>query len=111
MVALLNDDVEFRLAKLQGEFVWHSHSTTDELFFILEGGPLNMSIRHQFDDSSSEETITLEKGDMFVVPKGMQHLPFADNEVRVLVVEKKGELNTGDLGVTWVYPDRTSITN
>lgn len=61
-----------------------------------------MKIRHVFNDLESEETITLEKGELFVVPAGTQHMPGAEEIVEVLIVEKCGELNTGDLGVTSV---------
>ncbi|KAF2251403.1 hypothetical protein BU26DRAFT_563342 [Trematosphaeria pertusa] len=99
LVASLNDAIEFKIAKIKGDFVYHSHPTTDELFYILDGGPLTMRIRRIYDDPSSEETVVLEKGDVFVVPKGVQHLLGADNECSVLCAETKGELNTGDLGV------------
>jgi len=102
LVATLNNAIEFRVAKIQGDFVWHSHTTTDEFFLVLNGGPLVMKIRHVFGDPESEETIVLEKGELFVVPAGTQHLPGAEEMVEVLVVEKCGELNTGDLGVTSV---------
>ncbi|KAF2797494.1 hypothetical protein K505DRAFT_269419, partial [Melanomma pulvis-pyrius CBS 109.77] len=105
LVALLNDSIEFRVAKIKGDFVWHSHSTTDELFFVLEGGPLILKFRHVFGDEGSEEVVVLGKGDLFVVPKGTQHLPGAEEEVHVLIAESKGELNTGDLGVT----ERTAV--
>jgi len=102
LVATLNNAIEFRVAKIQGDFVWHSHTTTDEFFLVLNGGPLVMKIRHVFDDPESEETVILKKGELFVVPAGTQHMPGADEIVEVLVVEKCGELNTGDLGVTSV---------
>lgn len=100
MVALLNDEIEFRVAKVKGDFIWHSHKETDELFYILDAGPLLMKVRHKYGDESSEEAMVLNKGDMFVVPKGVQHCPSAENEVHVLMAERKGELNTGDVGVT-----------
>jgi mannose-6-phosphate isomerase-like protein (cupin superfamily) len=102
LVATLNNAIEFRVAKIQGDFVWHSHTTTDEFFLVLNGGPLVMNIRHVFDDPESEEMITLGKGELFVVPAGTQHMPGAEEMVEVLIVEKCGELNTGDLGVTSV---------
>jgi mannose-6-phosphate isomerase-like protein (cupin superfamily) len=102
LVATLKNAIEFRVAKIQGDFVWHSHTTTDEFFLVLNGGPLVMNIRHVFDDPESEEMITLGKGELFVVPAGTQHMPGAEEMVEVLIVEKCGELNTGDLGVTSV---------
>jgi mannose-6-phosphate isomerase-like protein (cupin superfamily) len=59
-----------------------------------------MRLRHTFDDPKSEKVVVLGPGEMFVVPKGVQHCPGAENEVCVLMAERKGELNTGDLGVT-----------
>jgi mannose-6-phosphate isomerase-like protein (cupin superfamily) len=59
-----------------------------------------MRLRRTFDDPDSEEVVVLRQGDIFVVPKGTQHCPGAENEVSVLMAESKGELNTGDLGIT-----------
>ncbi|KAF2179391.1 hypothetical protein K469DRAFT_674219 [Zopfia rhizophila CBS 207.26] len=98
MVALVNGTTEFRIAKIKGDFIWHSPPGTDELFYILDGGPLVMKVRERRDDGMSERELVLEKGELFVVPKGVQHLPGADNEVSVMVAEMAGELNTGDQG-------------
>jgi mannose-6-phosphate isomerase-like protein (cupin superfamily) len=100
MVSLLNDTVEFRVSKLKGDFIWHTHESTDELFYVISGGPLHMGIRHPVGSEGSEvgreETVVLEVGDMFVVPKGVQHQPRAENEVSVMVVETAGESTTGN---------------
>ena len=86
VIAEMND-YQFKLVKIQGEFVWHNHSDTDEVFIVIEG-----SMKIEFAD----ETIQLNEGEMYVVPKGVQHKPFADEECKVLLVEPKGVVNTGE---------------
>jgi len=81
------NDYQFKLVKILGDFVWHSHPETDETFIVLEG-----SIRIDFRDG----LVNLNKGEMFVVPKGIEHKPFAENEAQVLLIEPKGIANTGD---------------
>jgi mannose-6-phosphate isomerase-like protein (cupin superfamily) len=88
IVAQLND-YHFKLVKLQGDFVWHSHADTDEVFVVLKG---EMSI--DFRDG----TATLREGEMMVVPKGFEHKPRAEEECHVMLVEPAGTLNTGDVG-------------
>ena len=78
---------QFKLVKIQGEFVWHNHSDTDEVFIVIEG-----SMKIEFD----EETVELNEGEMYVVPKGVQHKPYAENECKVMLVEPKGVVNTGE---------------
>ena len=90
IVAQMNDD-QFKLAKLQGDFVWHRHPETDEVFIVLEG-----RLRIDFRDGA----VTLDKGDMFVVPKGVEHKPFAESECHVLLVEPAGTVNTGDADIS-----------
>ncbi|MCI0434161.1 MAG: cupin domain-containing protein [Gemmatimonadetes bacterium] len=87
-VARMND-VDFKLVRIQGEFVWHSHPETDEAFIVLHG-----SMEIQFRDGS----VTLDEGDMLVVPRGVEHRPVAARECRILLVEPAGTLNTGDAG-------------
>lgn len=86
IVAQLND-YHFKLAKLQGDFVWHSHAETDELFLVIEG-----ELRIEFRDREA----TLRAGEMLVVPKGVEHKPYAAEECHVLLVEPAGTVNTGD---------------
>ena len=86
VIAELND-YQFKLVKIQGEFVWHNHPDTDEVFIVLEG---NMKIEFEND------TIELNEGEMLVVPKGIQHKPIADNECKIMLVEPRGVVNTGD---------------
>jgi mannose-6-phosphate isomerase-like protein (cupin superfamily) len=85
IIAELND-YQIKLVKLEGEFVWHQHDSTDELFLCLEG---NMQI--EFRDGS----VSLNQGDLFVVPRGIEHKPFATSECHAMVIEPKGVLNTG----------------
>lgn len=77
---------ELRLAKLEGDFTWHAHAETDELFFVVSG---TMSIEFR------EGVRRLEAGEMLVVPKGVEHRPFADSEAHVLLIDREGEPNTG----------------
>lgn len=87
IVAELNGQ-HVKLAKLQGEFVWHHHEDEDELFLVLEG---RLVIRLRDRD------IVLEKGECFVVPKGVEHQPVAEEEVHVLLLEPATTLNTGNV--------------
>jgi mannose-6-phosphate isomerase-like protein (cupin superfamily) len=87
IVARYNDN-EVRLAKLEGEFIWHSHPDTDELFLVLDG-TLEIELR--------DRVVTLEPGELFVVPKGAEHRPCARNgEVKLLLIDPKDMPNTGD---------------
>jgi len=86
VIAEMND-YQFKLVKVKGEFVWHNHPDTDETFIVIEG-TLDILLR--------DEKITLNKGEMYVVPKGVEHKPIAENECHILVIEPKGVVNTGD---------------
>ncbi|MFL2488057.1 MAG: cupin domain-containing protein [Gammaproteobacteria bacterium] len=86
VIALLND-YEFKLVKIKNDFIWHHHEETDEAFIVIEG---TMSI--EFED----ETTTLQEGEMIVVPKGIKHRPFAEEEAKIMIVEPKNIRNTGD---------------
>lgn len=88
VVAEMND-YQFKLVKVQGEFVWHSHAQTDEVFIILEG-----SMVLEFRDHS----VPLASGEMYVVRKGVEHRPVAQEECCILLVEPRGVVNTGDAG-------------
>jgi mannose-6-phosphate isomerase-like protein (cupin superfamily) len=85
VVAEMND-YQFKIVRLQGDFIWHDHKDTDETFIILEG-----KLRIDFRDG----TVNLSTGEMFVVPKGVEHKPFAEEEVKLLLIEPRGVLNTG----------------
>ena len=88
VVAEMND-YQFKLAKIQGEFVWHKHDETDEVFIVVAG---RMSL--EFRDGK----IDLEAGEMYVVPRGIEHKPVAENECAIMLVEPRGTVNTGDVG-------------
>ena len=88
VIAEMND-YQFKLVKLEGDFVWHQHAETDETFFVVEG-----ELRIDFRDGA----VTIGPGEMFVVPKGVEHKPFAAGEVKLMLIEPKGVVNTGDAG-------------
>ena len=85
VIAEMND-YQFKLVKVEGEFVWHEHPDTDEVFIVIEG-TLNIAFRDKVE--------TIESGEMFVVPKGIEHKPFAVNECKIMIIEPKGVVNTG----------------
>ena len=89
VVARLND-YEIKLVKIKGEFVWHDHADTDELFLVLEGR-LTIQLR-----DPGERSVTLGPGQLYVVPRGVEHCPRADDEAHVLLIEAEGTPNTGD---------------
>ena len=86
VIAEMND-YQFKVVKLQGDFIWHDHKDTDETFIVIEG-----DLRIDFRDGE----IHLAAGEMYVVPKGVEHKPYAEREVKVLLIEPRGVLNTGD---------------
>ena len=86
VVAEMND-YQFKFVKIKGNFDWHSHEKTDETFIVMQG-EMSIEFRDRFVD--------LSEGDMLVVPKGVEHKPYAENECKVMVVEPKGVVNTGD---------------
>ena len=87
VIAEMND-YQLKLAKLEGEFVWHKHDDTDELF-ICVSGDLKVELR--------DGTVSLSEGELFVVPKGIEHRPIAEKECQVLLIEPRGVVNTGDI--------------
>jgi mannose-6-phosphate isomerase-like protein (cupin superfamily) len=89
-------DYHFKLVKIRGEFVWHSHAETDEVFIVLAG---SMDLR--FRDGA----VTLQRGEMYVVPAGVEHCPWAANECSLLLVEPAGTVNTGDAGGARTAPN------
>lgn len=88
IVAQMND-YHFKLVKLQGDFVWHSHPETDEVFIVLDG---EMSIEFR------NGRVDMRSGEMFVVPRGVEHKPYAEKECKILLVEPAGTINTGNAG-------------
>jgi mannose-6-phosphate isomerase-like protein (cupin superfamily) len=87
IIAQLND-YHLKLAKVQGEFVWHDHPETDEVFIVVKG-----QLKILFRDGN----VLLNEGEMFVVPKGVEHKPVAENECHILLIEPAGTVNTGDV--------------
>ena len=85
VVAEMND-YQFKIVRLEGDFIWHDHKDTDETFIVLEG-----NLRIDFRDG----VVNLSAGEMYVVPKGVEHKPFADGEVKLLLIEPRGVMNTG----------------
>jgi len=94
IVANMND-YYFKVAKLEGEFVWHNHPETDEVFLVIEG-----EMRIDFRGGAVE----LRQGEMLVVPRGADHRPYAERECQILLIEPAETVNTGDAG-----GDRTII--
>jgi mannose-6-phosphate isomerase-like protein (cupin superfamily) len=88
VIAELND-YQFKLVRIEGDFIWHDHPETDEAFLVIEG-----RLRIDFRDGS----VTLGAGELFVVPRGVEHKPFAEKEVKLLLIEPRGILNTGHAG-------------
>jgi mannose-6-phosphate isomerase-like protein (cupin superfamily) len=88
IIARINDN-EVRIVKVKGEFVWHRHEDTDDLFLVLEGH-LTVQLR--------DRNVELDEGELFVVPRGVEHCPRADEEASVLLIEPAGTINTGDAG-------------
>lgn len=88
VVAQMND-YQFKVVKIQGDFVWHSHADTDETFIVLEG-----QLRIDFRDGA----VRLSAGELYVVRKGVEHKPYAEHEVKLMLIEPTGVLNTGAEG-------------
>lgn len=99
LIAQMND-YHFKLVKMKREFIWHSHPETDEVFIIIDG-TMQIALRDQ--------TLYLKKGEMVVIPKGVEHKPFSSEECNLLLIEPAGTVNTGnaggdltDAGVEWI---------
>lgn len=86
VIAEMND-YQFKLVKVKGDFVWHDHQDTDETFIVLDG-----NLRIDFRDGH----VNLQAGEMYVIPKGVEHKPFAEGEVKMLLIEPRGVVNTGN---------------
>ncbi|MBW2449497.1 MAG: cupin domain-containing protein [Deltaproteobacteria bacterium] len=99
IIAQMND-YHFKLVKFQGDFTWHNHDDTDEVFIVLNG---EMSI--EFRDGK----VDLKQGELFVVPMGAEHKPFAEKECEIMLVEPAGTKNTGDKGSDLTAEDNVWI--
>ncbi|MGB7464968.1 MAG: cupin domain-containing protein [Candidatus Acidiferrum sp.] len=88
VIAEMND-YQFKVVKLHGDFIWHNHTETDETFIVVEG-----TLRIDFRDGA----VHVSAGEMFVVPKGVEHKPYAEHKVKLLLIEPHGVLNTGHEG-------------
>ena len=86
IIAEMND-YQFKLVKIKGDFVWHNHADTDETFIVVEG-----KMKIEFEN----ETVELNEGEMYVVPKGVEHKPCAETECKIMLVEPRGVVNTGN---------------
>ena len=86
IIAEMND-YQFKLVKIKGDFVWHNHADTDEAFIVVEG-----KMKIEFEN----ETVVLNEGEMYVVPKGIEHRPCAETECKIMLVEPRGVVNTGN---------------
>ena len=87
IIAQMND-YHFKIAKVQGEFIWHDHPDTDEVFLVVKG---------QLEIHFRDGVVTLNEGEMFVVSKGVEHKPVAEQECHILLIEPAGTVNTGDV--------------
>ena len=96
VIAEMND-YQFKLAKIKDDFIWHQHNDTDEVFIVIEG-TINIELE--------EETVELGAGEMIVVPKGKRHRPYAEAEAKIMLVEPRGVINTGD-----IESDLTALNN
>ncbi|MDE0898690.1 MAG: cupin domain-containing protein [Longimicrobiales bacterium] len=88
VIAEMND-YQFKIARVQGDFIWHDHPDTDEAFFVLEG-----TLRIDLPDGF----VNVSAGELYVVPKGVKHKPYAELEVKIMLIEPRGVVNTGEEG-------------
>jgi mannose-6-phosphate isomerase-like protein (cupin superfamily) len=88
VIAEMNN-YQFKLVKLLGDFVWHEHKDTDEVFLVLSG---------EMEISFRDKSVTVRAGELFVVPKGVEHITRASNECHALLIEPRGVINTGEVG-------------
>ena len=94
------NDYQFKLVKFKGEFVWHDHKHTDEVFIVIEG---EMIIHFRDGD------VCVKKGELIVIPKGVEHKPSAKIECHAMLVESAGTVNTGDAGGEKTAPDEVWV--
>ena len=82
------NDYQFKLVKIKGDFIWHNHEETDEAFIVLDG-----KIFIEFEEKIEE----INEGEMIIVPKGIKHRPYAKTEAKIMIIEPKGVVNTGEI--------------
>ncbi len=99
IIAEMND-YQFKLVKFEGEFVMHKHDDTDEVFVVIDG-----EMKIEFKDGE----VHISQGEMFIVPKGKEHRPCADKECKILLVEPRGVINTGETGGAFTAPNDSWI--
>lgn len=95
------NDYDVKVVKLEGEFVWHSHPDTDELFLVVDG-----ELTIQLRDAAGPRTVDLGPGDVYVVPRGVEHCPRANGAAQAILIEPQGTVNTGDAGGERTQPLR-----
>jgi len=95
VIAQMND-YQFKLARVKGEFVWHSHAETDETFLVIDG-----ELTIEFRDGN----VKLGSGQMFIVPRGVEHKPSAETECKIMLIEPVGTVNTGGTGGNLTAPN------
>jgi mannose-6-phosphate isomerase-like protein (cupin superfamily) len=86
------NDSHIKLGKIKGDFMWHHHENEDELFLVVKG-LMKISIR----EDGRERTLEVHPGELIVIPKGMEHMPSAEEETHIVMIEPKGTLNTGTI--------------
>jgi mannose-6-phosphate isomerase-like protein (cupin superfamily) len=101
------NDYDVRVAKVEGEHVWHVHDHTDEFFLVLEG-ELHIALREKKGETDGERTVVLPKGSVFTVPRGTEHKPYAPSTAAILVFEPTGTLSVGDRHDD--VPDHVDVT-
>ena len=94
------NDYHLKIAKIQGEFIWHSHPETDETFIVFAG-----EMRIEFRDGN----VALKTGEIYIVPRGVEHKPVAQSECQILLIEPVGTINTGDAGGERTVTENTRI--
>ena len=82
------NDYQFKLVKIKGDFIWHNHEKTDEAFIVIDG-----KIFIEFEEKIEE----INEGEMIIVPKGIKHRPYAQTEAKIMIIEPKGVVNTGEI--------------
>jgi len=98
VIAELND-YQLKLVKFEGDFVWHRHEDTDELFLVING-EMEIGLRGlgETAEDIGDRTVTVKAGELYVIPKGVEHITRASQECQALLIEPRGVVNTGDAG-------------